>query len=93
MTGLKFSGLIVPDTDDQATGGMLASGAHSTGRQTKYRAALNSVKAVAGRREIPGNANNLSGRGVLRFIRRCTRDYLASWCAARISGCIDTLRP
>ena len=44
MTGLKFSGVIVPDTDNQATGGMLASRAHSTGRPNKYRAA----KAVAG---------------------------------------------
>ena len=44
MTGLKFSDVIVPDTENQATGGMLASRAHSTGRQTKYRAAM----AVAG---------------------------------------------
>ena len=70
MTGLKFSGVIVPDTDDQATGGTLASRAHSTGRQTKYRAA----KAVAGQGGIPGNASNLSGAG-------CRSRHLASWCS------------
>ena len=48
------------DTDNRATGEMLASRAHSTGRQTKYRAA----EAVAGRRRIPGNAQNLSGAGL-----------------------------
>ena len=57
MTGLKFSDVIVPDTDNQAAGGMLASCAHSTGRQTKYRA----VEAVARRDGIPGNARSLSG--------------------------------
>ena len=60
MTGPKFSDVIVPDTENQATGGMLASRAHSTGRQTKYRA----VEAVARRGGIPGNARNLIRRGL-----------------------------
>ena len=53
MTGLKFSDVIVPDTENQATGGMLASCAHSTGRQTKYRA----VEAVARRRRNSGQCS------------------------------------
>ena len=48
------------DTDNRAAGKTLASRAHSTGRQTKYRAA----EAVAGRSGIPGNAQNLSGAGL-----------------------------
>ena len=47
------------DHDQQAAGETLASCAHSTGRQTKYRAA----EAIARQSAIPGNASEPIRRG------------------------------
>ena len=82
-------GASLGDIDNRAAGPM-ASCAHSTGRQTKCRAA----EAVAGRRGIPGNASNLSGAG---FYASCEALYPRPSCILVRSqiypACLDNQRP
>ena len=78
------------DPVQQASGGMLASCAHSMGRPTKYHAA----EAVAGRRGIPGSVSKLSGAG---FYASCEALYPRPSCILVQSqiypACLDNPRP